>query len=540
MRSTAATILLALAHPDMRRLQLASASWSAGEAAYLVGLFVFAYAASGPGGVALVAIIRTVPSVVLAPTMAALTSGRPADDSLRATLAVRIAAVALLAVALAAGLPEPLVYLLAALDSIAATFLRPLRGSMLPAVARSPDELVAGNVALTTGDSLANLVGPMLAAACLLLGGPVATFVPGLGLLVLAVLSAMRLHAARPMQTARRTRADAPSGGRLDTVRWLARNPARLVVAMFTIQRLVRGALTVLLVAAAIDLLGMGDPGVGLLTAAIGSGGLVGGFVAFGLVGRTRLAPAFVAGLVIWGLGIALIGLVPIVGIALISLAVGGIGKVLIDVAGYTLLQRTVPNDHRTQVLGIQEGLVTAALALGSVLASVLIEAVGIGSALIIAGALPAVAALVAWPGLRHVDAAVVVPAHEVALIRGVPMFSPLQLSTLEELAAGLEWRTADAGDVVVRQGDLGDRFFMIDLGEVLVEIDGRDSGRLGPGGSFGEIALLRDVPRTATITAETHVRLAAIERTHFIEAVTGHHQSAAAADRLVAELLAP
>jgi hypothetical protein len=303
---------------------------------------------------------------------------------------------------------------------------------------------------------------------------------------------------------------------------------------MFVIQRFVRGAMTVLVVAAAIDLLGMGDAGVGVLTAAMGLGGLIGGLVAVALIGRERLAPGFVAGLVVWGVGIAVVGAVPIEVVAISALAVGGIGKVLIDVAGYTLLQRTVPNAMRTRVLGLQEGLVTAALAAGSIAASLLIDAVGVATALIVAGSLPALAALGAWPLLRRADAAAVVPGREVALLRGVPMFEPLPLATIEDLASGLGWQSVEPGTRIIVTGEQGDRFYIVEEGAVDVVADGRPPSRLERGGSFGEIALLRDVPRTATVTAVGQVRLAFLERDRFLAAVTGHRGSAAAADSVV------
>jgi hypothetical protein len=537
----------------MRRLQLASAGWAAGEAAYLVGLLVYAYQVGGPALVAAIAVIRTVPSVVLAPVMTALIGERAVDSSVRLTLVVRVVSVAGLAVALVAGAPLLVVGMLVAIDSIAATLLRPLRGAALPAVARSPGELVAGNVALTTGDSLANLVGPGLAALALVAGGPFATFVPGLVLLVGALVCALGLRAGQPAAPHRASSAPThdgpvgtatPSAGarpdRLAGPRWLARSAARSVVVLFVIQRFVRGAMTVLVVAAAIDLLSMGDAGVGVLTAAMGFGGLVGGVVAVALVGRERLAPGFVAGLVVWGTGIAVVGAVPIELVAIIALAIGGVGKVLIDVAGYTLLQRTVPNTMRTRVLGLQEGLVTAALAAGSIVASIGVETLGVATTMLIAGCLPALGALAAWPLLRRVDAAAVVPTREIALLHGVPMFEPLPLSTIEELASGLGWQMVEPGTRVVTAGEPGDRFYIVDEGAVDIAVDGRPPSRLGHGASFGEIALLRDVPRTATVTASGPVRLAYLERDRFIAAVTGHDASAAAADVVVRAHLGP
>jgi hypothetical protein len=542
MRRTLATLRRAAADPAMRRLLTASFAWSAGDAAYLVGLLVWAYAVAGPGAVALVAIVRTVPSIVLAPTMAALAADRPVDRNLRSTLVVRVISVAMLGGLLLVDGPVLAVLILVAIDGIAATFLRPLRGAALPAVARTPDELIAGNVGLTTGDSLAGMAGPLLAGLVLTVAGPAATFVPGLALLALSLVSVVGLRAGSPpaRRPGRAAKADGPGRDqdRLATLRWLIAHPAGPIVATFTVQRLGRGALTVLVVAAAVDLLGLGDAGVGLLTAAVGFGGLVGSAAGVALVGRDRLAPAFLMGLLVWGLGIGVVGLVPVAGLALLALVVGGVGRVLIDVAGTTLLQRTVPNAMRTPVLGIQEGLVTAALAVGSIGASVVIDLAGVAVACIATGLVVGLAAVVFGPAIRRADAAAVVPVHESTLLRHVPMFEPLPMTTIEDLASGLGWWSVEPGQVIVEQGETGHCFYVVDQGEVLVQVPGQPDRRLGPGDGFGEIALLRDVPRTATVTAVGDVRLAGIDRDRFLAAISADRRSSVTADEVVAEHL--
>jgi hypothetical protein len=544
MRRTFATFRRAAADPATRRLLFASFAWSAGDAAYLVGLLVWAYTFAGAGAVALVAVVRTVPSIVLAPALAAMAADRPIDGILRLTLVIRVVSVALLAAVLVLDGSVLVALVLAGIDSIAATFLRPLRGAALPAVARSPDEVVAGNVALTTGDSMAGLVGPLLAGIVLTIAGPAATFIPGLALLGLSLVSLIGLQAGNP--PARRPRAatsgadSARAGGPLATLRWLASHPAGPIVATFAVQRLGRGALTVLVVAAAVDLLGLGDAGVGLLTAAVGFGGLVGSAAGAALIGRQRLAPTFIIGLVVWALGIGVVGLVPFAGLALVALAVGGLGRVLIDVAGTTLLQRTVPNAMRAPVLGIQEGIVTAALALGSVGASLVIDTAGVAVACVATGLVVGLAALLFGPAIRRADAASVVPVHASTLLRSIPMFEPLPMTTMEELASGLGWWSVEPGQVIVERGETGQCFYVVDHGEVLVQVPGQPDRRLGPGEGFGEIALLREVPRTATVTAIGGVRLAGIDQEHFLAAVSGDRRSAATADAIVAEHLGP
>ena len=530
----------ALRYGPMRRLQIASASWSAADAAYLVGLYVFMYAVGGAGSVAIVAIVRTVPSIVLAPLVAALASRQPADRVMRATLILRIAVVSVLAWVVGADGALWLAYILAVIDSVATTLLRALRAAMLPAVSRSPGELVAGNVAMTTGDAIATMVGPVLAAIALVGGEPVTTFMPTLVLFGIALVVAWGLRVSHGDVVRRRGPAATAKGDREpDAARWLATNPARSVIAAFGGQRFLRGALTVLLVAAALDLLGMGDPGVGILTAAIGVGGLAGGAVALSATGSRRLVPWFVAGIVLWAAGIGQMGVILVPVAAVVGLAVAGVGKVLVDVAGYTLLQRTVPNALRTRVLGIQEGVGGAALSGGSLAASWLIGLIGIGAATVSLAAIPLVVAIVLWRPLTRVDDAGVIPEADLRLLMSNPLFEPLSMATLEEVAAVLGRRSIAAGDAIVHQGHPGDHYFGIESGEVRVLIDGRETQRLGPGDWFGEIALIRNVPRTATVIADSDVRVATLERSRFLDAVTGDPSSTAAAERLIGERLA-
>jgi CRP-like cAMP-binding protein len=132
------------------------------------------------------------------------------------------------------------------------------------------------------------------------------------------------------------------------------------------------------------------------------------------------------------------------------------------------------------------------------------------------------------------------VPAERLELLRAVPIFAPLPAPTLEQLAARLTEVDVPAGNVLFRKGDAGDRFYLIDDGAVEVLPDGSEPILLERGDFFGEIALLRDVPRTATVRARTDTRLYALGRNEFIPAVTGYAPSRDAADKVIGMRLGP
>jgi hypothetical protein len=279
----------------------------------------------------------------------------------------------------------------------------------------------------------------------------------------------------------------------------------------------------------------MGEPGAGWLITAFGAGGLVGGAVTVMLVGRRRLAPSLAVSAFAWGGAFVLIGLFPSATVALLLLVAAGLARSLFDVAGRTLLQRTAREAVLCRVFGVLEGLAMAALAVGSIVASALIEWLGEEGAVIASGLfLPALFVLLARR-LRAIDASATVPVVEIAHLRGVPMFAPLPAPELEQAARALVQLDTEPGTVIVREGDTGDRWFLIADGEVDIEQGGVHVTTRSQGEGFGEIALLRDVPRTATVTARTRCRLFALEKEPFVAAVTGHPLALRAAAEVIA-----
>jgi hypothetical protein len=307
---------------------------------------------------------------------------------------------------------------------------------------------------------------------------------------------------------------------------------------MLATQNVLVGALDVLFVVLAIGVLGLGGSGAGYLNAAFGAGGTVGIAATVALVGRRRLSPLLAIGGAAFSLAFVVIGLWSTTAGTILLLALAGAGRSLFDVSGRTLLQRSAPTEELGRLFGLVEALSMAALAAGSLLVPALVGLGGVRAACIALGLLLPVAALVRGRAVLALDGAATVPVVEVALLRSVPLFAPLGVPTIEQLATRLEPVPVAAGQVVIRTGDVGDRFYVVADGQLEVRRERSLVRELSRGDGFGELALLRDVPRTADVVALTPVLLHALGKVDFLEAVTGHPVARSEADRLVRERL--
>jgi hypothetical protein len=308
----------------------------------------------------------------------------------------------------------------------------------------------------------------------------------------------------------------------------------RLLVGLFSAQTFVDGMLNVLIVVIALNVLDTGQAGVGFLNSAVGIGGLLGAVAAAALVARKRQAADFGIGIFIWGVPIALVAVWPNQVFVLVLLAVVGIGNTIVDVSGMTLLQRAAPDEVLARVFGVLESILLLTAGLGALAAPLLLNWLGTRGALIVAGALLPLVVVPAWPRLNAIDQAAKVPVERLEVLRANSIFAPLPPGTLEQLADALEEVDAAAGEEIVRQGEPGDRFYLIKSGAVDVQIDGKLVQTLEPGDSFGEIALLRDLPRTATVKARTDAVLYALDQRQFLAAVTGFGPSLSAAEGVI------
>jgi MFS family permease len=528
----------AFSNPSLRRLQLAGAGSVMGQWAYSVALAVYAYEHGGPKAVGLVFVIRSIPSALAMPFTSTLADRLPRIAVMATSSLARVATIGAAGAVIEAGGPRGLVFTLVGITSILGTPFLPAESAALPELARTPEELTAANVVRSTIDSVGTFAGPAIGGVILAAtGAGVVFFVTAgtflwSGLLVASIRAGGRAAIAAEPTRERRGNflRQATEGFRSIAVE----RGLRIVVSLYAAQTLVAGALGVLVVITALDLLDRGKAAVGYLNGAIGVGGLVGAVVAFALVGRRRLAADFGLGVVLWGAPLVLIGAWPNTPVALVSLAVMGLGNTLVDVAGLTLLQRTASPDVIARVFGVLQMALIVTIGLGAVIAPLLVAWVGIRWSLVITGGFLPVLAALAWRRLLMIDAATRAPGPELELLTRIPLFAPLPGPALERLASQLESVHIEAGTPVVTQGEAGDRFYVVADGELDVTIDDRPVGSLGPGDHFGEIALLRDVPRTATVAARTDARLYALDREAFLEAVTSSPPSARAADAVV------
>jgi MFS family permease len=521
------------ANRGLRRLQLAWAGSIIGTWAFAIALSVYAYDHGGASAVGLMVLIRWLPAAFASPFMGILGDRYPrvlvmiGSDLLRAAAFAGMTAVVLLHG------PPAVVYLLVGVASVISTAFRPAQAALLPALARTPDELTAANLSSSTIESLGFCVGPALGGLLLTVSNTWVVFaLTGATFLWSALLLAGLLKTDEPplIRESRPIVHEAVEGFRA-----IAHDGhLQLVIGLFSAQTLVNGAMGVLITVSALQLLDIGPGGVGYLNAAVGVGGLIGAVFSLMLVGRRRLAGMF--GLAIAGTGGPMIFIAPhpSTAIALVAFTLIGVSNIVEDVAGFTILQRTAPAEVLSRVFGVVHSLFCATVALGAILAPRLIDLIGVRWSLVTVGAILPVVALATRVPLERLDDAAVDRGRQVELLRAIPIFTPLSPAVLEGLAARLEPVKVAAGEVIVRQGDPGERFYIVASGEVEVVIDGQVQGTQGPGDHFGEIALLRDLPRTATVAARTDAELFALEREDFLAAVTGHSASAEAAEAVV------
>jgi MFS family permease len=528
---------ISFANPNVRLLQLAGVGSMIGGGAYSVALSVYAYHAGGARALGLLFFSRWALAAALSPWLSLLADRRSRRLVMLGSNLTRVFLVGGMGLLVETHGSPFAVYVLAVAATMAATPFHPAQAALLPSLARTPEELTSANVAMSTVASVGFLAGPALGGLLLTATTTSVVFLVNVGAILWSAVCVARLPGDRPQSAERPSEPLAAS--LVAGFRAIGSASAlRLVIGLTAAQTLITGILEVLIVVIALRLLDAGNAGVGWLNAAFGVGAVLGAVAVAALAGRKRLAADLGLGVVLWGIPIALIAVWANLGYALVLFALVGVGTTVVDVAGTTLLQRTADEDVLGRVFGVMVSLIYGGQALGALIAPALVAGLGLRPALVVVGLILPALVLATSGKLRAIDAAARVPEEALALLRSIPIFAALPAPVLERLASAAAPTTFGRGEVVFSRGDAGDRFYAIESGRVGVELPDGDTRELGTGDFFGEIALLRDVPRTATVRALVAARLYALERDEFIAAVTGHAPSRQAADSVVAARL--
>ena len=527
-----------VAEPGLRRAEVSFAVAVTSETAFTVTLGVVAFRDGGATAVGLVALLRMVPAAVGAPLLASYADRLRRERVLVGVSVVRAAAVVGAAAAVAAG-ADALVYALAVVATVAITVFRPVHSALLPLLCRETSDLTSANVVRGILEGGATLVGPALAGVLLTVASAGAAFVAVAGL---TLLSAVALLGIRYDETARPAAAQAPSlirAAREGIGAVAGHRDLRLIFGLGFAQTFVRGALNVFTVVVALDLLDTGEAGVAGLSAAVGAGGIIGAVVVALLVGSRHLGRWLAIALALWGAPIALVGLVPAEAVAFAMLAVVGLANALIDVPLFSLPVRFASDDVLARAFGVFESMVALGVGLGSLVSPALIELIGLRPAIVVVGSLLPALGLLSWRRLRDLDGRLRVRDDEIGVLRGTPMLALLPVPSIEHLATRLRRRTVPAGTVLCAEGEPGTSFFVVTEGQAeALGTGGHVVNTIGPGDGFGEIALLDDVPRTATVRACGDLTVFELDRDDFLDAVAGHRPSADATRGVVARHL--
>lgn len=512
--------------PELRRVNLAFLGYSISEHATWLAVAFYAFQRGGAAEVGIAAAAQLLPGVVLTPFSSYAGDRFRPQRALAGGYAVQC--MAMLATALSMGAGRGTVtYLFGAVAATAISFTRPVMGSLLPTVTHAPSDLVAANVVAGITEQIGLFVGPLLAGSLLAVSTPATVFAVG------AALTGCGAIAVATIRLVSDERPAAPSGRdaiaqTLAGFATLRRSPMlRWLVVLVAGAGVIRGVGDVVFVTFADERLDGGGAASGYLAVVYGVGGLVAATTVARVAGVRRISTPFLAA------GAA--GAAALLGMAVANGYVGatpvfallGAGDALVVITAAVTIQRIVPTDVLARTFGIVEGTQMGCVAAGSYLVSVLTSSRTLGQAFVVMAGIVAIVVVGASLLLRrHGDTIPPVDETVVARLLADPVFAPLPAPTIERLARASVRVQVVAGEAIVREGDHGDRYYLVVGGEVTVTIDGRRIRTLGDGSSFGEIALLRDVPRTATATASTDVELLGIDRDEFLTAVTGHPRS--------------
>ncbi|GEP38456.1 hypothetical protein NPS01_21190 [Nocardioides psychrotolerans] len=521
----AAVVRESLRNRRLRRVLVAYLIFNVAEWASWIALLVWAYERGGVGAASAIALVQLVPGALLAAPGAALFGRLSRALALAVSYLAQTVTLLGLGSALLLDLPLWVVATLAALASVAVTLTRPAHHALLPEVSRTTGDLTAGNAVSGSLEAAATFIGPLIS------GVVTAVWAPGGVLVLMGAGSLVATALTVPAGAARRVAAGSGRSHARPIRTVLASRPARLMSLLVVAEFSLLGMSDILLVVLAVEVLQMSSAGPGILNSALGIGGIIGAGFTFVLIGRAKLATPLVLGAVVTGGAFALAGQLPSPAMVMVLVAACGAGKLFYDVASRTLVQRLFPDHLLTSMFAVQESSSMVGIGIGVVAAPILVAAIGPQASCVVAGALLPLVALLTLGRLRGLDAQAVVPLDVLALLRDIPILAVLAPRIVERMARDCVPVMMASTAVVIKQGDAGDLFYVIDSGAVAVTVDGEFIRELGGGDWFGELSLLHDVPRTATVTALTDVKLWALDRDSFLTAVQAAPQSQQIAD---------
>lgn len=525
-------------NPNLRRLQIAWVFAISGHWAYIVAVSVYTYQASGTAAVGLVLALRLFLAALVAPVVGVLGDRYRRERLLLVSTVIRTVLMGSAALCVLLDAPPVAVYVLAILAAIATSPYRSSQAALLPKLAESPEELTAGNAVVSTVESIAMFLGPALAGLLLALTSAGPVFAINAAMLAIASLFIARIYVAPATDDTGTEKTERPPffSQLLAGFTVIGRDrPLLVLITLLTAQTLVLGAVEVYIVVVAFQLVGKGAGAVGLMNSASGVGAILGGLLMLSFAGRRRFSAPFAAGVTLLGAPLIVLGVWPSFASALLMFGILGFGSSVLDVSGITLVQRVVPDEVLARVFGVIQMLWYLSLALGAALAPALLAWLGTQASLIVTGAFLVALVALLWPALTRIDATTVAPDSAVLeALAAIPMFAMLAGPALELIAGRLTPLRVDGGATVIREGDEGDRFYIVAEGTLEVSQGGEQISELSSGDYFGEIALIRDVPRTATVTAQTPAFLYGLEREHFLAAVMENPPSAHAAETIV------
>ncbi len=535
-------------NPSLRRMQLALAGSMIGDWAYSTAVIVWAFGVGGAKAVGVWGAIRFLLMAVTSPLGSSLADRLPRKKILIGSDLLRALVVAGATACLVLDTPPWPIFVLATAASLIGCVFRPAQMSWMPSLTNRPEELTASNGTASTIESIAFFVGPAIGASLIVLTSIETVFLLNAATFVWSAFLVLGIHpqvtVVAPAEVYRDGDRGSGSGSDSGKPGLLAEMAAGfttigrdknllMIAAIVCAQTVVAGATLVFTVIFAVDLLKTGPEGVGYIDSVFGIGAIVGGFYAIARAAHNKLAGDMALGTILWAVPLLLVVLWPSPATVFASAIIMGFGNPLVDVNFVTIVQRITPDAVLGRVFGAYEGALIATMALGSAAMPFLIAWLGLRPALAILAALVAAPAVAFMPRCRRLDVTLREP-EDTRLLRGIPMFSPLTRATLESLAAQLTSESAAAGTTVLREGEESDRFLIIKTGAVEVHQDGRLMRTEGAGDYFGEIGLLRDVPRTATVTASEDTELLSLSRADFLDAVSGSEESRVAADDII------